>query len=191
MNKLATYTANPSLQHYGALKRILWYLAGMKTLGITYRKAQDDTGDDNLFHGYADAAYANADDLKSMSSYVFLAAGGAITWKSRKQTIIALSSMEAEYVALSEAGHKASWLRNLYTELRFTQEHPTQIYSDNEGSIVLTHNPQFHQHSKHITIHHHWVQDLVNNKILDIHNCHDPEQTADVLMKALPKPKHS
>jgi hypothetical protein len=75
----------------------------MKTLGITYRKAQEDAGDNNLFHGYADAAYANTNNLKSMSSYVFLAAGGAITWKSRKQTIITLSSMEAEYVALSEA----------------------------------------------------------------------------------------
>jgi hypothetical protein len=172
------------------LKRILRYLAGTKTLGITYRKAHDDTGDDNLFHGYADAAYTNTDDLKSMSGYVFLAAGGAITWKSRKQTVIALSSMEAEYIALSEAGREACWLRNLYAELGFTQEHPTRIYGNNEGSIVLMHNLQLHQHSKHITIRHHCIQDLVNNKILDIHNCHDPEQTADVLTKALLKPKH-
>jgi len=96
VNKLAAYTTNLSLQHYGALKQILWYLAGTKTLA--YRKSQDDTGDNNLFHGYADAAYMNADNLKSTSGYVFLAAGGAITWKLRKQTIIALSSTEAEYV---------------------------------------------------------------------------------------------
>ena len=169
---------------------MLRYLAGTKTLGITYRRVQDDTGDDNLFYGYADAAYANVNDLKSMSGYVFMAAGGAIMWKSRKQTVIALSSTEAEYVALSEAGCEASWLRSLYAKLGFTQEHPTRVYGNNEGSIVLTHNPQFHQHSKHITICHHWVQDLINDKILDIHNCRDPEQTADVLMKALLKPKH-
>jgi hypothetical protein len=142
VNKLAAYTANPSLQHHSALKQILRYLAGTKTLGITYSKPQDETGDDNLFHGFADAAYANADDLKSTTGYVFLAAGGAaITWKSKKQTIIALSSTEAEYIALSEAGREASWLRNLYAELGFTQEHPTRIYGDNKGSIVLTHNP--------------------------------------------------
>ena len=97
--------------------------------------------------------------------------------------------MEAEYVALSEAGHKATWLRNLYSELGFPQINPTIIKGDNDGSIVLTHNPQFHQQSKHIALHHHWVRDLVTNKILDIQNCHDLEQTADVLTKALPRLK--
>ena len=70
--------------------------------------------------------------------YVFLAAGGAITWKSKKQTMIALSSTEVEYVALSEAGHKAIWLRNLYRELGFPQECPTPIQGNNKGSVILT-----------------------------------------------------
>ena len=68
-----------------------------------------------------------------------------------------LSSTEAEYVALSEAEHKATWLRNLYGELRFPQNYPTIIEGDNNGSIILTHNPQFHQQSKRIALHHHWV----------------------------------
>jgi hypothetical protein len=191
VNKLAAYTANPGLQHHGAIKRILRYLAGTKTLGIIYRKSQDETGNNNLFHGYADASFANAEDLKSTTGYIFLTAGGAITWKSKKQTIIALSSTEAEYVALSEAGREATWLRNLYDELGFTQDNPTIIKGDNEGSVILTQNPQFHQRSKHIAIRHHWVRDLVTNKIIDIQNCRDPEQTADVLTKALPKPKFS
>ena len=157
VNRLATYTANPGLQHHGAIKRIHRYLAGTKTLGITYKKSQDGTGADNLFHGYADAAYANADDLKSMTGYVFLAGGGAIMWKSKKQTVIALSSTEAEYMALSEAGREATWLRNLYGELGYPQKEPTVIKGDNDGSVVLTHNPQFHQRSKHIAIRHHWV----------------------------------
>jgi hypothetical protein len=145
VNKLAAYTTNPGLQHHGAIKRILRYLAGMKTLGITYRKSQDGTEDDNLFHGYADAAYANTDDLKSTTGYVFLAVGGAITWKSKKQTVIALSSTEAEYIALSEAGREATWLRKLYEELGFPQKKLTVIKGDNDGSVILTHNPQFHQ----------------------------------------------
>jgi hypothetical protein len=77
VNRLAAYTANPSLTHYR------------------------NTLDSNIFYGYSDAAYANADDLKSTSGYVFLAGGAAITWGSRKQTTIALSSTEAEYIALS------------------------------------------------------------------------------------------
>jgi hypothetical protein len=75
VNRLAAYTANPGLQHHGAIKWILRYLASTKTLGITYKKSPDETGTDNLFHGYADAAYANANDLKSTTGYVFLAGG--------------------------------------------------------------------------------------------------------------------
>src|SRR6266446_1820851 len=81
----------------------------------------------NSFIGYTDATYANTDDLKSTSGYVFIIQGGAITWWSKKQSVIAMSSTEAEYVALSEAMHKASWLRQLFSELGFKQEEPTLI----------------------------------------------------------------
>jgi len=80
------------------------YLAGTTTLGIFYKSQDKTADDDNLFHGYSDAAYANNNDLKSTSVYIYKAAGGAIMWKSKKQTIIVLSSTEAEYVALAEAG---------------------------------------------------------------------------------------
>src|SRR5882762_8566320 len=130
INKLGSYTANPSLEHYGSLKQILIYLAGTKDFRITHQKSQDDNngmnlfhgltrnygpnnedGETNIFHGFANAAFANADDYKSTTGYVFLVVGGAITWKSKKQTIIAMSSTESEYVALSEAGHEAFWLK--------------------------------------------------------------------------------
>jgi hypothetical protein len=160
-------------------------------MGITYRNNNlDDTEENNLFHGYADAAFANCEDLKSTTGYVFLSSGGAITWKSKKQTVIALSTTESEYVALSEAGREAVWLRNLYAELGFPQKAAVVIKGDNDGSVILSHDPQFHQRSKHIAIRHHWVRDHVNDKILDIQSCRDPEQTADILTKALPKPKH-
>jgi hypothetical protein len=78
INKLATYTTNPGLQHYRARKWILRFLAGTKTLGIIYKNSQDMTDDNNLFDVCANTAYTNAADLKSMTGYVFLAAGGAI-----------------------------------------------------------------------------------------------------------------
>jgi hypothetical protein len=191
VNRLASYTANPSLQHSTALKRILRYLAGTRDYGITYRKPTEDSPiSPNAFYGFADAAYANTDDYKSTSGYVFLASGGAVSWRLKKQTTIALSSTEAEYVALSEAGREASWLRSLHDELGDKQNKPTLIKGDNDGSIAMARNPQFHKRSKHIATRWHWVRDLVEDRALTIESCRDPQQTADVLTKALPKPKH-
>ena len=122
---------------------------------------------------------------------MFLASGGAITWKSKKQTTIALSSKEAEYVALSEAAREACWLRNLYYELGYTQESQIILKGDNDGSIAMAKNQQFHNQSKHIVIRWHWVRDLVEEQLIKIETCRDPQQTADVLTKPLPRPKHS
>ena len=192
VNKLSAYTANPSLQHMGAVKRILRYLKGTKNLAIKYSANPQDKLHEksNIFYGYADAAYANTDDYKSTSGYVFIVGGGAITWRSKKQTTIALSSTEAEYIALSEAGREACWLRSLYQELGFTQESPNIIKGDNDGSIAMARNPQFHKRSKHIATRWHWVRDLVQDKVISIESCCDPEQTADVLTKPLARQKH-
>ena len=168
------------------------YLAGTTNLGITYTKASTNltNPNENHLYGFADAAFANYDDHKSTSGYVFLASGGAITWKSKKQTTIALSSTEAEYVALSEAAREACWLRSLYQELGYPQKYPIIIKGDNDGSIAMARNQQFHNRSKHIAIRWHWVRDLVDQGIIEIETCRDPQQTADVLTKALPRPKH-
>ena len=191
VNRLASYTANPSLQHVMALKRILRYLTGTKNFSITYSKTSTNPhNNSNLIYGFADAAFANQDDHKSTSGYVFLASGGAITWKSKKQTTIALSSTEAEYVALSEAAREACWLRNLLDELGYSQEFPIVIKGDNDGSIAIAMNQQFHNRSKHIAIRWHWVRDLVEQGLITIKICRDPQQTADILTKALPCPKH-
>jgi hypothetical protein len=193
VNKLASYTANPSLQHVGALKRILRYLKGTKNYGIIYSaKPQNirELQNSNLFYGYADAAYADTDDYKSTSGYVFLVGGGAVTWRSKKQTTIALSSTEAEYISLSEAGREACWLRSLYEELGYTQIIPNIIKGDNNGSIAMAQNPQFHKRAKHIATRWHWIRDLVQNKIISIESCRDPDQTADIFTKPLARPKH-
>ena len=113
VNCLAAYSANSTLQHMSALKRILRYLAGTKDFGITYRKTNLPENV-NFFYRYSDTAYGNTDDCKFTLGYVYISGGGAITWRSKKQTTVALSSMEAEYVALSEAGREACWLRSLY-----------------------------------------------------------------------------
>jgi len=147
------------MEHVTALKRILRYLKGTKSYGIKYSNSHGNNDDlfHGFFHGFADAAYANTDDYKSTAGYVFIAAGGAITWRSKKQTFTALSTTEAEYVALSEAAHEAYWLRNLYEELGIKQESPTMIKGDNNGSISMARNPQFHNHAKHIAVRYHRI----------------------------------
>ena len=130
VNRLAAYTANPSFEHYNAAKRVLRYVKGTRNYGITYR---DDNShlvgptDSNNFYGFSDAAFANTDDRRSISGYVFLSNTGAITWMSKKQATIALSTTEAEYVALSEAARDAIWLRHLYGELGFIQKEPVLL----------------------------------------------------------------
>ena len=189
VNRLASYTANPSLQHTTALKRVLRYLNGTKSHCITYKALPDKV---DFFTGYADAAYANADEGWSTTGYVFLAGDGAITWSLKKQISTALSSTQAEYVALSEASHEACWLRNLYTELGLLKEDmPTTIKGDNDGSIALARNPQFHKRTKHIEVRWHWIRELVQEGTINVESCRDPDQTADILTKALHGTKHA
>ena len=161
VNRLAAYTANPSFEHYNAAKRVLRYIKGTRNYGITYRdhnRKLIGPDDHNIFYRFSDAAYANADDHKSISGYVFLSNMGAITWMSKKQTTIALSTTEAEYVALSEASREAIWLRHLYGELGFIQKEPIILLGDNDGSVSMTKNPQFRKHNM-------WISDGIGYKI--------------------------
>jgi len=166
VNRLASYTANPSLQHIRVLKCILRYLSSTRTHGIVYRALPQEP---SFFFGYTDTSFGNTDDRRSISGYIFLAGNGAITWCSRKQITIALSSTKAEYVALSEAVREACWLRSLYSKLGLLQEEvPTLIWGDNKGSIAMAKNPQFHKRSKHIAIHWHCVASRHHFSILSL-----------------------
>ena len=187
VNRLASYTANPSLQHTTAIKRILRYLSGTRSHGIVYRSTPNQPD----FYGYADAAYMNGDELRSTTGYVFMAGDGAISWCSKRQISRALSSTAAEYVALSEASREACWLRNLYSEMGLLNERiPTMIRGDNEGSLAMARNPQYHKRSKHIDLRWHWIRELIEDGIVTVDSCRDPDQTADILTKALHRQKH-
>jgi hypothetical protein len=145
VNRLASYTANPDMSHWTAAKRILRYLKGTKDLGITYKSKRSKDSNENIVIGYSDASFANNDDRSSVSGYTFLASEGAITWGSKKQNVISLSTTEAEYICLSDATREAVWLRNLVKELGYEQKQPTLIYGDNLSSLAIAHNPQYHK----------------------------------------------
>ena len=101
------YTANPDLHHWTTAKRVLRYLSGTQNEGITYLA---EGNAEVKITGYSDASLASLDDMTSVSGYVFLVAGGAITWRSKKQTAVSLLNTEAEYISLADAAREATWL---------------------------------------------------------------------------------
>ena len=157
----------------------------MQSEGITYL-AEGDA--EVKITGYSDASLASLDNMTSVLGYV-LAAGGAITWRSKKQTAVSLLSTEAEYISLADAACEATWLRNLYNELGFEITEPTLIYGDNQSALAIASNPQYHKRTKHFNIKHHYIREKVNDQSIITEYCPTAEMTANVLTKPLPKPK--
>jgi hypothetical protein len=188
VNRLASFTANPTMCHWTAAKHVLRYLKGTKNIGITYSKPESDsvTGQNN-FTGYSDASFTNNYDRTSVSGYAFTSAGGAITWGSKKQNIVSLSTTEAEYICLSDVAHEATWLHNLYTEIGYSQKEPTLVYGDNLGSLAIAENPHYHKRTKHFDIKHHYIHEQISNKTIVTEYLPTAKMTADILTKALPK----
>ena len=113
-----------------------------------------------------------------------------MSWSSKKQPTVAMSSMEAEYIALSHATKEAIWLRSLLIDLGLSPAGATTIYCDNQAAIALSHDFQFHAKSKHIDIQHHFIRDKVNDKSISISYVPTNENPADILTKGLARPKH-
>ena len=116
--------------------------------------------------------------------------GGAIFWMSKKQSVVATSSTEAEYYALSEVVKEALWLRNLLIELGFRIGKPFEIKQDNQSTIAIAMNPVSHSKVKHIDIRHHFLRHHVRNGDVELAYCPTENMIADVLTKALPPKQH-
>ena len=105
--------------------------------------------------------------------------------ESRKQACVALSTAEAQYIALASAAQEAVWVRQLLTDLRSSQEEATRIYEDNQSAICLAKNPQFHGRAKHIGIKYHFIREQVENGNGKLSYCRTEEMVADMLTKGL------
>ncbi|KAI3690760.1 hypothetical protein L2E82_48967 [Cichorium intybus] len=181
ISMISRFIEAPKTSHWEAGKRILKYVKGTQDHGIIYFK-----NDDFKLKGYSDSDFGgNHDDSKSTAGYVFNMGSGAISWQSKKQSVVALSSAEAEYMSLSTAGCQAFWLRAVLEELRECQSGPTTIFCDNKSAIALSKNPVFHDKSKHIRIKFHFIRELVSNGEVEIEFCGTKEQVADFFTKAL------
>ena len=111
-----------------------------------------------------------------------------ISWKSQKQSVVALSTTEAEYIALCTATQEGVWLRLLLENVGQEQNGPTTIYEDNQGAICLSKNPRDHSRTKPIDKKYHFVRDTMSRNIVDVIRCESKRMLADVFTKGLPKP---
>ena len=113
-------------------------------------------------------------------------AGSPISWSSKKQTVVALSTSEAEYIALCLATQEAVWIKRLLTELRVPVG-PVLLMEDNQAAIAIARNPVAHARTKHIDIRFHFVREALQDGAIDIHYCPTSEMLADLLTKSLSK----
>ena len=183
VSNVAKYCARPTKQHWIAVKRIMRYLKGTLNHGLCYTLSHN-----TQCVGFSDADFAgDIDDRKSTSGYMFQMSGAAISWRSKKQACVALSTAEAEYIALASAGQEAVWIRQLLSDMRSTPIGPTMIFEDNQSTISMVKNPHYHGRAKHVDIKFHFIQELAKTETVQLEYCCSDDMLADMLTKGLPR----
>ena len=185
VNQVSRFMSNPGMKHWQACKRILRYLKGATKTGLVLNGADRSQP---LLSAYSDADWAgDVDDRKSTTGTVMMMNGSVVSWMSKKQTTVALSTAEAEYMALGATIQEIRWIRNLLGELGVSAKEPTTVWCDNQAAIAISKNDVNHNRTKHIDIKHHFVRDAVKTEQVKIEWISTSEQVADVLTKALDK----
>ncbi|XP_073960556.1 uncharacterized protein [Choristoneura fumiferana] len=177
---------NPSTEDVIKVKRIMRYLKGTESRGLIYKRSVS-TG----LESYSDADHGgDLDTGHSTSGILCLLHWSLVSWESKKQKSVALSSTEAELVADSEACREMVWLKRLVGQLTSPHHTPT-LYVDNEGAVKLAHNPpyEYHRRTKHIRLRYYYVRECVNDGVLKVEQVPAEEQLADMLTKPLFKPR--
>ncbi|CAL1409822.1 unnamed protein product [Linum trigynum] len=181
---LSRFMESPMRQHMLAAKRVLRYLKGTMAYGIWYKGMKEE----EPLLGYTDSDYAgDLDDRKSTSGYTFFLANGVISWASKKQPIVTLSTTEAEFVAASFCSTQCVWLRRILEMIGWSGcvRGSTKILCDNSSTIKLSKNPVLHGRSKHIDVRFHFLRDLAKEGVIELEHCGTHEQVADIMTKPL------
>lgn len=179
---MGRHQKNPSDLHWQALKRIVRYLKGTSSTKLLFVRSEDT----KQLTGFADADWASDPaDRKSVSGYVFQVYGCTVSWASRKQQTVAMSSSEAEYGALSAATSEGLWLKGVLEDLKeMESEDQFTIFEDNRGCIAMSKNTEC-KRVKHIDVKHHFIRDHVASGTLAVEPIGTADQLADVFTKAL------
>ncbi|KAJ9557645.1 hypothetical protein OSB04_012259 [Centaurea solstitialis] len=182
VSKLSQHTINPGVEHWKAVSRVLGYLKRTSKLEMTYMSSS------GILEGYSDASWIDqTSDSKSTSGWIFTLAGGAISWASKRQTCIAHSTMEAEFIALAAAGKEAEWIRDLLSDIRLWDVPMPSIpmYCDSEATLSKVYNVVYNGKSRHIGLRHNYVRQLFENGTIKVVFVKSSKNLADPLTKPL------
>lgn len=189
VNDASRFNLNHAQVHWLAVKRIFRYLKGTMAYKLTYRKMGPHIDD---LHAYVDSDWASEiDERRSCTGFVIMMTNGAINWCSKRQPIVALSSTEAEYIALSSVTSDVLWTKQLRDELDNDKSTTTTIYCDNESAIKIAESDAFRPRTKHIDIRFHHIREKVENGVIGIRHIPTQKMIADSLTKAVAKNKHT
>lgn len=188
VGKLSQFLESPTVVHWKAAKRVLRYINGTKTHGLVFG-SKEVVGNNQLI-AYGDADFAADEDTRKSTSGVLLLLNGApVIWSSRKQTTVATSTTDAEYIAACEVAKEIVWARGLIGELGLKQLGPTQLFCDNMAAKMLVDNPVFHRRTKHVDIKYHFTREKAQDGTLIVKHIATDKQLADIFTKALANEK--
>ncbi|KAM3381937.1 hypothetical protein P3S68_007510 [Capsicum galapagoense] len=180
---VSRFLSNSGREHWNDVKWIMRYLCGTSSRSLCF-----GTGKPSLC-GYTDLDMAgDVDTRKSTSGYLVTFAGGVVSWQSRLQKYVALSTTEAELIVVVEACKELLWMKRFLGELSCAQERYV-IHCDSQSAIHLGKNSIFYGRSKHIDVRYHWIRDVLDSKLLELEKIHTDDNGSDMMTKALPRGK--
>ena len=182
-NFLARYAHEPTVHHLHMAKTLLRYLSATSDHSLHYPA----TNGQFKITAYSDADWAGAHDSRSTSGILTMVNGTALTWYSKKQSTVAMSTAEAEYISAAECGLEIVWLRTICEDFGFKQQIPTSLLLDNKSAIQMATNASNHSRTKHIKLRYHKLRELIDESTLSITYIPSQDQLADIFTKALPR----
>ncbi|GKA12505.1 hypothetical protein Tco_0692051 [Tanacetum coccineum] len=183
---VSRYLTNPGKNHWEAVKWILRYLRGNTNVGLVYGT---DRGNHVDVTGFVDSDYAkDLDKGRSITGYAFLVQGCVVRWKATLQHVAALSTTEAEYIALTEVVKEDILLRGLLKELG-VELNTVAVNCDNQGAIHLSRNHVFHERTKHINVRYYFIREVLKAKTVKVLKVGTEHNVADALTKVVPGQK--
>jgi len=173
---------NPKESHLKAVYRILYYLKGALGNGILFKKGEAMT-----LEAYTDVDYAGSVvDRRSTSGYCTMLGGNFVTWRSKKQNVVARSSAETEFRSMALGMCKLLWLKILLNDLKIEWTAPIKLYCDNKSAISIAHNPVQYDRTKHVEVDIHFIKEKLDSGLIYIPYISSHNQLEDVLTKGLP-----